>query len=84
MKMTVFWAGASCSLIEVYRRFRGVCCLHHQGDRPGYGDAAVQKKSSISQINSQSCIAPINIDTHGTTQKTAELLSIKFYIGEFY
>jgi hypothetical protein len=21
-----------CSLVEVYRRFRGACCLHHQGD----------------------------------------------------
>jgi hypothetical protein len=23
---------APCSLVEVYRRFRGACCLHHQGD----------------------------------------------------
>jgi hypothetical protein len=26
-----FWVVMSCSLVEVYRRFRGVCCLHHQG-----------------------------------------------------
>jgi hypothetical protein len=32
MKMTVFWVAAPCSLAEVYRRFRGPCCLHHQGD----------------------------------------------------
>jgi hypothetical protein len=32
-KMTVFWAAAPCSLVEVYQRFRGPCCLHHQGDR---------------------------------------------------
>jgi hypothetical protein len=31
MKMTVFWVVAPCSLLEVYRRFRGTCCLHHQG-----------------------------------------------------
>jgi hypothetical protein len=31
MKMTVFWVVAPCSLVEVYRRFRGPCCLHHQG-----------------------------------------------------
>jgi hypothetical protein len=31
MKMAVFWVVAACSLIEVYRRFRGTCCLHHQG-----------------------------------------------------
>jgi hypothetical protein len=35
MKMNVFWVVAPCSLVEVYRRFRGACCLHHQGDRPG-------------------------------------------------
>jgi hypothetical protein len=27
-----FWVGAPCSLVEVYRRFRGACCLQHQGD----------------------------------------------------
>jgi hypothetical protein len=30
MKMAVFWVVAPCSLVEVYRRFRGACCLHHQ------------------------------------------------------
>jgi hypothetical protein len=30
MKMAVFWVVVPCSLIEVYRRFRGTCCLHHQ------------------------------------------------------
>jgi hypothetical protein len=33
-KMAVFWVVAPCSLVEVYRRFRGPCCLHH---RPDYG-----------------------------------------------
>jgi hypothetical protein len=31
MKMTVFWDIAQCSLVEVYRHFKGACCLHHQG-----------------------------------------------------
>jgi hypothetical protein len=26
--MAVFWVVAPCSLVEVYRRFRGTCCLH--------------------------------------------------------
>jgi hypothetical protein len=30
-KMTVFWVVAPCSLVEVTQRFRGPCCLHHQG-----------------------------------------------------
>jgi hypothetical protein len=33
MKMDVFWVVAPCSLVEVYRSFRGPCCRHHQGDR---------------------------------------------------
>jgi hypothetical protein len=32
--MTAFRDIASCSLVEVYRRFRGVYCLHYEGDRP--------------------------------------------------
>jgi hypothetical protein len=32
MKMAVFWVVAPCSLVEVNRRFRDACCLHHQGD----------------------------------------------------
>jgi hypothetical protein len=30
--MAVFWDVAPCSLEEIDQRFRGVCCLHHQGD----------------------------------------------------
>jgi hypothetical protein len=32
MKMAVFWIAAPYSLEEVYQRFRGPCCFHHQGD----------------------------------------------------
>jgi hypothetical protein len=32
LKMTVFWV-VSCSLVEVYRRFRSACCLHYESDR---------------------------------------------------
>jgi hypothetical protein len=32
MKIAVFWVVAPCSLVEVYQRFGGPCCLHHQGD----------------------------------------------------
>jgi hypothetical protein len=35
-KMTVFWDVAPCSLVEVYQRFRGAYCFHHQGDDMGY------------------------------------------------
>jgi hypothetical protein len=29
-KMGVFWDVTPCSLVEVYQRFRGPCCLHHE------------------------------------------------------
>jgi hypothetical protein len=29
MKITIFWDVAPCSLVEVYRRFRGAYCLDH-------------------------------------------------------
>jgi hypothetical protein len=32
-KMAVFWVVEPCSLVEVYQRLRGPCCLHHQGAR---------------------------------------------------
>jgi hypothetical protein len=30
-KIVVCRVVAPCSLVEVYRRFRGPCCLHHLG-----------------------------------------------------
>jgi hypothetical protein len=35
LKMAVFWVVAPCCLVEVYRRFRGACCLHLQGPDDG-------------------------------------------------
>jgi hypothetical protein len=32
MNMAQFCVVAPCSLVEVYRSFRGACCLHHYGD----------------------------------------------------
>jgi hypothetical protein len=35
--MAVFWVVVPCSLVEVYRRFRGACFHHQQGKRPDDG-----------------------------------------------
>jgi hypothetical protein len=43
MKIAVFWVVAPCSLVEVYQRFRGPCCLHHQGDDIALHGATTQK-----------------------------------------
>jgi hypothetical protein len=32
LRRWLVWDVASCSLVEVYQRFRGTCSLHHQGD----------------------------------------------------
>jgi hypothetical protein len=32
MKMAVLWVVALCCLVDVNMHFRGICCLHHQGD----------------------------------------------------
>jgi hypothetical protein len=37
VKTTVFWDVAPCSLVEIFRRFRGACCLHHLGDEKAAG-----------------------------------------------
>jgi hypothetical protein len=31
--MAVVWVVAPCTVVEVYRRFRGACYIHHQGDQ---------------------------------------------------
>jgi hypothetical protein len=30
-RLALFRVVAPCSLVEIYQRFRGPCCLHHQG-----------------------------------------------------
>jgi hypothetical protein len=45
MKITVFWDVAPCSLVEVYRYFRGACCLHHQGAL--IMEAAIKSEKSV-------------------------------------
>jgi hypothetical protein len=50
VNLTFLWrwlsSGCSlpCSLVEVYRRFKGTSCLHHQGDR--LDDGGIKHKSS--------------------------------------
>jgi hypothetical protein len=36
-KMAVFWVVAPFSLVEFYRRFKGACGLHNEGDPDGGG-----------------------------------------------
>jgi hypothetical protein len=55
MKMAVSWVATPCSLVEVYRHFRGACCFYHRGDgdegsrylRNFYFGAGTQKDSHL-------------------------------------
>jgi hypothetical protein len=73
MKMTVFWDVAPCSLVKVYRRFRGVCCLHHRHSRR----QSSSKFTNVSEVLAASIIAILE-DSHLQTNKrtTAYLLGI--------
>jgi hypothetical protein len=37
MNIILFWFTAPCSLVEIYGRFGGIYCLHHQNDDPDDG-----------------------------------------------
>jgi hypothetical protein len=49
--MAVFWVVAPCSLVEVYQRFRGPRCLHHQGDLALVMEAAPSSHLLASGLN---------------------------------
>jgi hypothetical protein len=52
-EMAVFWVVAPCSLVEVYQRFRGPCCLHHQGDcSDNTAQQSRRQPSTIISLNS--------------------------------
>jgi hypothetical protein len=54
-KMAVFWVVTPYSLLEVYQRFIGPCCLHHQGDHPVIV-IVIQLSGSLNWIHSKACV----------------------------
>jgi hypothetical protein len=67
MKMAVFWVVAPCRLVRVYRRFRGLYCLHHQGEVNSYQstrrynpeDGHLQTLRSITVFRSGHYLCPL-------------------------
>jgi hypothetical protein len=45
--MAVFWVDVTCSVVEVYRRFGGACCLHNQGFIALVMEAASVSETSV-------------------------------------
>jgi hypothetical protein len=54
MKMTIFWDVVPCSLLEVYRRFRGACCLHHQGVEQAASEEFLARQTTRRNISEDS------------------------------
>jgi hypothetical protein len=77
MKMTVLWDVAPCSLVKVYRRFRGVCCLHHQGDESLIALIGLIEAASTSEtsVNYQTRRRNIPEDRHLHTRRRENLKS---------
>jgi hypothetical protein len=50
VKMAVSWVVAPCSLVDVYRRFRGICCRRHQSYEATYhpddGGSSIRSQST--------------------------------------
>jgi hypothetical protein len=46
MKMAVSWVVAPCRLVQVYQRFGGLYCLHHQGDHH-LGESVQTSETSV-------------------------------------
>jgi hypothetical protein len=64
-KMAVFWVLAPCGLVEVSQRFRGPCCLHHQGAiwnvgklLPDYTALQSRRQPSFRKLPVSVCMAP--------------------------
>jgi hypothetical protein len=56
-KMAVFWVVAPCSLVDVYQRFRGPCCLHHQGLIATTQETAIFVLTAVRTSNPTSCFS---------------------------
>jgi hypothetical protein len=71
VKMAVFWAVAPCSLVEVYQRFRGACCLQHQSDHRLVMEAADTPETSVNFYQTTRCNNPE--DSHLHTRRLENL-----------
>jgi hypothetical protein len=93
--MAVFWVVAPCSMVEVYQRFRGSCCLHHQGattQKTAIFDVYTRFHDSLSSFKSLRGsgtilpMPPLNCIKVYRAQKYRPIITkrnIKEYEGEF-
>jgi hypothetical protein len=75
-KMTVGWVVVPCSLADVYRRFRGFCCLHHQGDWSPLVEAVSISETSVYLFHTAWRNSPK--DSHPQSRRRQNLTSERF------
>jgi hypothetical protein len=68
-KTAVFWVVSICSSVDVHRRFRSACCLHHQGEKSLFWWRRQQPP-----VKHRSASAML----HGETTRKTALFSISF------
>jgi hypothetical protein len=78
--MAVFWVLAPCNLEDVYQRFRGACCLHHQGDDALMLEAARTSETLANFYQTTWRYNPE--DSHLLTHRRENLKS--YYLVEIY
>jgi hypothetical protein len=71
MKMAVFCVVTPCSLVEVYRRFRGASCLHHQMDASPTFESSVNFYQTTRRNSTE--------DSHLDSYYDTYLLSFLYY-----
>jgi hypothetical protein len=66
--MAVLWFVEPCSLAEVYRRLRGDCCLHHQGDELATREESVWDMGTGQTWSKAASTSEMSLNFHQTTQ----------------
>jgi hypothetical protein len=71
--MAVFWVVAPCSLVEVYQHYRGLYCLHHQGDE-WIVEAVQTSETSVNSYQSTRRYNPQHNHLHNHPRREVQIL----------
>jgi hypothetical protein len=72
MKMVVFWAVAPCSLVEVYRRFRGACWSTSETSENFY--------QTTRRSNSEDSYLPLPLTSNGSGTRGFVPTTVRIYL----
>jgi hypothetical protein len=81
MKIAVFWVVGPYSPLDVYRRFRGARCLHHQGALPM--EAARTSETSVNFYQTTRRNNPEDIHLQGVMFLSGRVSMLNMAINRF-